>query len=813
MVQMPTGTGKTALLAEVIRQQEMKNALGPQGRFYERSESEEGAKNEKCAGGAIGHHVESGVLIVAHRQELLEQIRETLETSALQRSAHRDAPCLEARGADTTFGEETNSAYTLTECPIFVESIQKLSRHINEVEMEPSLVVIDEAHHALAKTYKMLWERWPRAKFLGLTATPCRLNGAPFTDLFDVLLQSEDIQWFIKKGWLSDFEYVSVRPDSEEMRKVKGLRKRGADGDYQTKEMATVLDVPESIEHLYNTYHTYARGKKGIVYAIDRAHAQHIAAYYAAHGVRCAVIDAKTSVEERKKLVESYKQAPLYCPSGDKSPDPSTSNTPEAPSGAVGGASVSSLDVLINVDIFSEGFDCPEVEFIQLARPTLSLSKYLQQVGRGMRVTPGRPYVTILDQVGLYQTFGLPTDNRDWQKMFLGKVAGKGDASCGERPLIIRDEVADKELVNMDMLHIKRFDEKRTCIEVFLQHGRFGIMRLGHVTCAPLFRRVQRLRHPKFYALAQYDGTESSVTTVIDSEGQNMRLKLQGEVSVEGDIFVQRDANGRCLYYDAFSGQAYDDYPHFIKMAGLEVEMMHNEFYLRQRKNGLILFLSKGGTHYNEHIVISGDVLINKEEGGRQSRVLGYMGDSVLVMADQGIGYQQVSANGKRGECFALKPKDVTVAPDWERLGMRPLSAELRDERQQEQKESLIEEYHMFIKAMTQRDQVWQDNHLDGSFQVNHCGHVASRSEFIVAAYVRFHKIETLAVDLDINGRKALFSGQIRVKYQLLPSRSIAEAIYDFRLRMGKKDGAPWRFTRMWMREEAPCDPPEGDVE
>ena len=80
--------------------------------------------------------------------------------------------------------------------------------------MNFSLIIVDEAHHAVAKTYRRLWEMWPEAKFLGLTATPCRLSGEGFGDLFDVLLQSEDIQWFIDKGWLSDFEYVSARPDS-----------------------------------------------------------------------------------------------------------------------------------------------------------------------------------------------------------------------------------------------------------------------------------------------------------------------------------------------------------------------------------------------------------------------------------------------------------------------------------------------------------------------------------------------------------------------------------------------------------------------
>lgn len=93
------------------------------------------------------------------------------------------------------------------------------------------------------------------------------------------------------------------------------------------------------------------------------------------------MIDAKTPATDRQRTVADYRRQ--------------------------------TIDVLVNVDIFSEGFDCPEVEFILLARPTLSLSKYLQQVGRGMRTSKGKKQVLILDNVGLYQQFGLPTVDRD----------------------------------------------------------------------------------------------------------------------------------------------------------------------------------------------------------------------------------------------------------------------------------------------------------------------------------------------------------------------------------------------------------------
>ncbi len=301
MVQMPTGTGKTHLMAE---------SLTP---------------NPSRGGEGSG---QTRALIVAHRIELIEQISRTLDAFGIDHG-------LIVSGKHV---DETKS--------VQVASIQTLAKRGGG--WEPELVIIDEAHHALAKTYRMLWEWWPQARVLALTATPCRLNGMPFTDLFDTLLQSWSIREFIQKGWLSDLDYVSVRSDSRAVRQIARLDKRGADGDFQTRQMAMVLDVTESIEHLYQSYRQYADGKKGIVYAINRSHAQHIAEYYANHGVRCWVIDAKTSAAVRRRMIEEYR----------------------APSGA---------GALINVDIFLEGFDCPEVEFIQLARPTMSLSKYLQR--------------------------------------------------------------------------------------------------------------------------------------------------------------------------------------------------------------------------------------------------------------------------------------------------------------------------------------------------------------------------------------------------------------------------------------------------
>ena len=337
MAQMPTGTGKTYLLTAAIDS------------FVEDN------PNTK-------------VWIVAHRKELVSQIEETIKKFY-------------------SYSSSKNKSLLVS---VKAMSIQWLSRHYNEIEEEPGMIVIDEAHHALAKTYKEMWERFPKAKFLGLTATPCRLNGKGFMDLFDVLVQSWNIPEFISKGRLATYDFVSIKSDGVTQRLIDSLQKRGADGDYQNKEMDMLLNKRPSIERLYQSFEEYGKDRKGIVYAINISHAKKIMELYQEHGIKAVAIDSKTPAVERQADIEAFKK-------GD-------------------------IQVLVNVDIFSEGFDCPDVEFVQLARPTLSLAKYLQMVGRGLRVAKGKKNCVIIDNVGLYRVFGLPSQVWNWKATFEGRL-------------------------------------------------------------------------------------------------------------------------------------------------------------------------------------------------------------------------------------------------------------------------------------------------------------------------------------------------------------------------------------------------------
>ena len=642
MAQMPTGTGKTVLLASVVES-------------------------------FLREHSNCNVWIVAHRRELVSQIRETIErvfskitpslftikegnfskitpslfTLKEGSTSHPDPLTLRGEGENRPtrcseplrskvggpskvspdcagwdrltatclrpadgFGATSASSVNPTSdmMPIKAVSIQWLSKHYDEIEEEPGMIVIDEAHHALAKTYKEMWERFPNAKFLGLTATPCRLNGKGFTDLFDVLVQSWSVPEFISKGRLATYDFVSIKSDGVTQRLIDSLQKRGADGDYQNKEMDRVLNKKPSIERLYKSFEKYGKDRKGIVYAINISHANAIAGFYREHGIAAVAIDSKTPSSLRKELIERFKASsntsqyfskitpslftlkegstshpdpltlrgeggnrPTRCSEPLRSKDGGPSKvSPDCAGwdrlgatclraadgvadGPVDGAAdrlgatclrpadgAAPIQVLVNVDIFSEGFDCPDIEFVQLARPTLSLAKYLQMVGRGLRVAKGKKSCVMIDNVGLYRVFGLPSQVWNWNAMFEGKLkVGKKKETAKKRAFFLGSEEQEGHLDDsgseMEMvvsheellqtLHYREFVDSR---------GEFAIIKLPDGKMTVVNRQGEQVLEPGDY--------------------RDMKL-------LDGNILFYRHRRKEVCYYDLLSGAIIDDGP------------------------------------------------------------------------------------------------------------------------------------------------------------------------------------------------------------------------------------------------------------
>ena len=598
-------------------------------------------------------------------------------TATCLRPAEELGDRLSERGGDGLGATSASSVNPTSDMmPIKAVSIQWLSKHYDEIEEEPGMIVIDEAHHALAKTYKEMWERFPKAKFLGLTATPCRLNGKGFTDLFDVLVQSWGVPEFISKGRLATYDFVSIKSDGVTQRLIDSLQKRGADGDYQNKEMDMLLNKKPSIDRLYRSLEEYGKDRKGIVYAINISHAQKITKLYQEHGVKAIAIDSKTPAAERQQDIEAFKK-------GD-------------------------IQVLVNVDIFSEGFDCPDVEFVQLARPTLSLAKYLQMVGRGLRVAKGKKNCVIIDNVGLYRVFGLPSQVWNWNAMFEGKLkVGKKKETPKER-------------------------------EFFLMYGKQETMPVGQDSEMMMVMSHEELMQSLKYR--EFVDCNDDFAIVKLPDGKMTVVNRQGEQMIEsgnyydlkflqGNILSYRPRRKTVCYYDLLARVVIDEDIHekdapkvitinkweFVEYNGLFKSRTYEYFALPFRPSQYDLWnygyyliynfqrsTASGCQEWIYKVEDGGSMRMYKENSEKACFLRGDhthvywlcadLYDSGIVVMDSHEDYYFVDSNLKKTYIGCNQPKteseNLTVAMP--RLGKQVYDMEMKRRKKQEEQELLL---------------------------------------------------------------------------------------------------------------------------
>lgn len=334
----------------------------------------------------LRHNIKFRILVIAHRSELIEQSSRSLDKYRIDHGVLAG-----------TMKHKRDLMQAIQ-----VASIQTITHPSNSCLIEDlqfDFIIIDEAHHAVANSYQKLWEYCHDAKKLGVTATPWRMNNSGFAKIFEAYIPSMPIKDFISKGWLATYQYYSIPNNSEIIKSIESIREFDIDGDYKNRALVEVFDTQKIRAQLYESYAKHAFGKKGIIYSISREHSEHICAQYRSHNITIENIDSKTPTLVRENTIKAFKEG--------------------------------ELDIIVNVDIFSEGFDCPDIEFIQLARPTKSLVKYIQQVGRGLRKN-GDKRCIILDNVGMYSRFGLPDEERDWESHFYGKDIEKHSSERGK---------------------------------------------------------------------------------------------------------------------------------------------------------------------------------------------------------------------------------------------------------------------------------------------------------------------------------------------------------------------------------------------
>jgi DNA repair protein RadD len=317
--QAPTGSGKTRLATEFLSRQS-----------------------------------DDRILILAHRDEILQQIDGALKTLGIRHGII--AP-----------------DYPETKDRVQVASVMTVVRRLDRIK-PPTLIWIDEAHHAAAETWRRILAAWPDADVLGTTATPRRLDGKPLDDIFDELVIGPSIARLIDDEWLAPCT-VFVPARGPDLSKVQ-IRA----GDYAIDQLSTAMSNSIIVGSAVREYERICSGGPSIAFCVDTAHSKLVAEAFGRHGYRAQHVDGETPRGERRNLIAALADG--------------------------------SIDVLCNCGLISEGLDVPGVEVVIGLRPTRSLALYLQMVGRALR--PGKPMAFLLDHAGNTYRHGLPTARRRW---------------------------------------------------------------------------------------------------------------------------------------------------------------------------------------------------------------------------------------------------------------------------------------------------------------------------------------------------------------------------------------------------------------
>lgn len=346
------------------------------------------------------------VLFTVHRQELINQIRNSFEQA----------------GVDMTH--------------IILLTVMKVAHRLS-ILPKPSLIIVDETHHSLAKTYRKIYDYYSDVPRLGFTGTLWRMNGQGFHDIYSDIVEGPSTEWLIEHHRLAPYQYFSVKLIDD------GKLKKSSTGDYTAKSMDDAVGKT-IFGDVVKTYQEKTPGQKAILYAHDVEHSKQVAKSFNDAGIPAAHADAKTPTAERLKIMDDFKSG--------------------------------KIKILCGIDLYGEGVNVPDCSVSILLRPTESLALYLQQSMRSMRYQPGK-VATIIDHVANYSRFGLPDDDRTWSLADRKKrKAKKNDAPpvrtcefcyavipakavicpvCGEQREKIKTEMEKDSSAKLEQIHGK----------------------------------------------------------------------------------------------------------------------------------------------------------------------------------------------------------------------------------------------------------------------------------------------------------------------------------------------------------------------
>lgn len=312
------------------------------------------------AGSAVRKQLRVG--FVCHRKELINQTASTYQNVGIP------------------FGIIAAGITGNRHQPVQICGVQTLANRL-EFAGKFDLLIWDEAHHIAAASWSRIMDHYGDARHVGLSATPERMDGTGLGKFFDAMVTGPRVADLIADGFLSPYRlFAPSAPD------LKGVRTVA--GDFDKSSLSAAMERPKLIGDMVGHYTRVAPGKRNMVFCVSIKHSLAVVEKFQAAGFRAAHIDGATDPAERERLIGDF--------------------------------TAGRIQILSSVDLVSEGFDLPAIEVATLARPTKSVSLYLQQVGRALRIAPGKTEAIILDHAGNSvhadgkPNHGLPDDDRTW---------------------------------------------------------------------------------------------------------------------------------------------------------------------------------------------------------------------------------------------------------------------------------------------------------------------------------------------------------------------------------------------------------------
>jgi DNA repair protein RadD len=307
------------------------------------------------------HHY---VLFLAHRREIIQQTRDKLIANGL-------SPGIVQAGLEKELRLQAN----VQVCAI--QTLWARAMRSKTMPLPPGTVlIIDEAHHSRAHTYQKIIAEYPDAVLYGLTATPCRGDGRGLGNVFDTMIECPQVAALITGGYLVKSKVYAPIPEDI----AKGVKTQS--GDYIVSQLAGRMNTDKLVGDIVTHWHKYGANRATVVFGVDVAHSVHIKDEFVSAGVRAEHLDGSTSKNERDAILARLR-------SGE-------------------------TKVVSNCMVLTEGFDCPDIGCIILARPTKQMGLFRQMIGRGLRPAPGKTDLVILDHSGAVYRHGLPEDHVHW---------------------------------------------------------------------------------------------------------------------------------------------------------------------------------------------------------------------------------------------------------------------------------------------------------------------------------------------------------------------------------------------------------------